>query len=1395
MTNRGRVRVDNIYLKATSKRGEAFLGCGTNQLEFLTAWADLQSGLSGKRGVSNFITCTIGKGSYLKEGEFDSSKKTFVNGSTELSRVQINPELTVGGVIVDTSNSLISIYPRGKTAGIIDWREGKLVFDNVAGSLGNANLPSPYGKSLVYNSRVEQLKISVAGNNDLKALSGVSDTYGIYSVWKVSLEGATTNYADNKLTYRGDNGIDAEYDKLSIANVTLDIKGESPISCPNDKLTITKSKIVAEDTRNSGDAEAIVADECELDDCDVVGGYYYSGEDDGFVVNSFVDNKGKPMSDIEIRPISLRSHFYILGRQVNDVNAEDFAAKGWVEGKMELSSSHKLTLKDVYINAYEVNPDAAGIEILYAEGSENELRFDGDCGIIIGNKPALNIESGNVTITSTKGTWVELVSVNDVGCNIASYKSLTLKASVIFIGGMTGGLKGTSTSILNLQRGEDSNYIFAGGDIIYEINIDKLLYPSFYMPSRANVSSSTTYPAFTVGKLVNEDGLGFDFTNLEIAELESAYWDDDKKMPIQNGGAIADFVELIPVNKFYGIKVGGVKVNDVNCDGIAGKAFCNPGSYQATYDDETKTLKLNNAYIDTAGLDDYGIDMGDFTQGTDNESGSGTIEINGENVVLTKSGVTALFTIGNLTITSATKDFKSTLELNSRKGVCIDLHFSSGIMDRWLVIKDKAYVRLTGHAAEKGLACASYDAPHGNVTVNDATLDVVYGGIGKLKSLKLVDCIFTLPEAARFDLDRHVVVDPNGVVAKQVQIRSLNDNVTPKLGHIAINEENFPCENFRTLMVSDCLDLDKDGFLSPSEVDEAVEIICNFKATIPNGMKGIERFPNLKKLTCSEGLGTIDLSRNKELEQLTILKCKLTEGLDVSNNEKLKELCCIYDDLTKLDLSKNTELKSLYCNNNQLTELDLSKNVKLTMLSIYQNQIKGAKMDALISSLPTVTSGGFDVIDNSSSDDHNVCTTLQVAAAKAKGWKVFCYDKYFDDWVVYNGSAAEQDIAVGSALVAGFSSSNTLDFTGSDVSAWIATGFRGGNVMLSRVNKVPGGTGLYLKAPKAGTYTVPVTSDKAYYANFFVGTPDGLTVEPTENVGGETYQTLSFAMSKTTGKPAFFPNTADKTYGEGKMYLHLPAWALGGAARLNDKVEMINDNRGGVTDTAGETVTVTVSEVGAAGFSSDKNVDFTGITGISAWIATGFVDGNVLLSRVYAVPAGTGVYLKADNPGTAVTRNIPVTMEKPCYANLFVGTGGTAVTVQPTEEVDGEVFRTLSFAKSKTTGKPAFFPNTEEKEYAAGKMYLRLPNELVNLGSDARQMASEDAGDEARAFGLVFCESEYLDGNGDMANGTTAIRGRMADGVTDNRGVYDLQGRKVRRVRPAGPQGSQPQAV
>ena len=99
-----------------------------------------------------------------------------------------------------------------------------------------------------------------------------------------------------------------------------------------------------------------------------------------------------------------------------------------------------------------------------------------------------------------------------------------------------------------------------------------------------------------------------------------------------------------------------------------------------------------------------------------------------------------------------------------------------------------------------------------------------------------------------------------------------------------------------------------------------------------------------------------------------------------------------------LDVSKNLALTELECYSNQLTALDVSKNTQLTRLYCYDNQIKGAQMDALVNSLPTVSGGKFRVYAGSS--DQNVCTKAQVAAAKKKGWTV-----YNSSGDVYEGSS------------------------------------------------------------------------------------------------------------------------------------------------------------------------------------------------------------------------------------------------------------------------------------------------------------------------------------------------------------------------------------------------------
>ena len=106
-------------------------------------------------------------------------------------------------------------------------------------------------------------------------------------------------------------------------------------------------------------------------------------------------------------------------------------------------------------------------------------------------------------------------------------------------------------------------------------------------------------------------------------------------------------------------------------------------------------------------------------------------------------------------------------------------------------------------------------------------------------------------------------------------------------------------------------------------------------------------------------------------------------------------LDCYYNQLTSLDLSKNTALQRLYCNGNQLTSIDLPNNTALVALDCFDNKIKDDAMDALVANLPTAVGAYIHAIDFE--DEENVMTTTQVAAANAKGWKVY-YRVTKDEW-------------------------------------------------------------------------------------------------------------------------------------------------------------------------------------------------------------------------------------------------------------------------------------------------------------------------------------------------------------------------------------------------------------
>lgn len=110
-----------------------------------------------------------------------------------------------------------------------------------------------------------------------------------------------------------------------------------------------------------------------------------------------------------------------------------------------------------------------------------------------------------------------------------------------------------------------------------------------------------------------------------------------------------------------------------------------------------------------------------------------------------------------------------------------------------------------------------------------------------------------------------------------------------------------------------------------------------------------------------------------------------------------------------------TEMTSLLASDNNLTTIDLSNNKNLRRLECTQNKIKGAGMDALIASLPTLPAGeGFIGVYYNSNPNYpegNIMTSTQVAAARAKGWIAYYWDDTSSDpWVEYAGSSTPTGI-------------------------------------------------------------------------------------------------------------------------------------------------------------------------------------------------------------------------------------------------------------------------------------------------------------------------------------------------------------------------------------------------
>ena len=186
-------------------------------------------------------------------------------------------------------------------------------------------------------------------------------------------------------------------------------------------------------------------------------------------------------------------------------------------------------------------------------------------------------------------------------------------------------------------------------------------------------------------------------------------------------------------------------------------------------------------------------------------------------------------------------------------------------------------------------------------------------------------------------------------------------------------------------------------------------------------------------------------------------------------------------------------------------------------------------------------------------------------------------------------------------------------------------------------------------------------------------------------------------------------------------------------------------------------------------FSCSQALDFTDVTGLKAYIASGYNEGKVILTNVLKVPANTGLLIVGTE---GETYYVPYAEVKAVYSNLLkpVVEGGT---------VDATEGSYTNYLYGKQDEKEGFYKSAGSGTVAAGKAYLQLPTQSTN--NNARQFVGIQFEDEV-VTPLLSPEGdvEGASPRGGLEGGAWyTLDGRKVNGVPTRKGLYIVKGKKV----------------
>ena len=131
-----------------------------------------------------------------------------------------------------------------------------------------------------------------------------------------------------------------------------------------------------------------------------------------------------------------------------------------------------------------------------------------------------------------------------------------------------------------------------------------------------------------------------------------------------------------------------------------------------------------------------------------------------------------------------------------------------------------------------------------------------------------------------------------------------------------------------------------------------------------------------------------------------------------------------------------------------------------------------------------------------------------------------------------------------------YSSNDDLNFTGSELKAYIAAGYNKGEnqVLLVHVYDVPAGTGVFLRGEAGVNYSIPKSTAQSYYVNML---KPNITAGAIPQTDGNM---SNFLLAKVNDVYKFCEPSANATLGANKAYLQVPSSFITNSAREVDIV-------------------------------------------------------------------------------------------------------------------------------------------------------------------------------------------------------------------------------------------------